>query len=70
MKSLRFCLILLSSFCVLTSPIFAQGNDNPTGPGGGFSGTVTTGGGYDAYTGAVTRTVVDLEVPGAVSSNG
>ena len=35
-----------------------------------ISSEITTGSGYDAWTGSVRRRVVDIEVPGAVSSQG
>lgn len=34
------------------------------------STTISTGGGYDAWTGSARRTIEDLEVPGAVSNQG
>jgi hypothetical protein len=35
-----------------------------------ISSEITTGSGYDAWTGSVRRRVVDIEIPGAVSSQG
>lgn len=43
--------------------VFAEGEDNVTGVTGPFNGTVTTGGGYDPYTGNAFRTVPDLALP-------
>jgi RHS repeat-associated protein len=45
-----------------------MGNDNPTGPSGGFNGNVTTGCSYDPYTGNARRTVTDIVVPGSVGA--
>jgi RHS repeat-associated protein len=44
------------------------GNDNPTGPSGGFNGSVTTGCSYDPYTGNARRTITDIVVPGSVGA--
>jgi RHS repeat-associated protein len=44
------------------------GNDNPTGPSGGFNGNVTTACSYDPYTGNARRSVTDLMVTGGVGS--
>jgi RHS repeat-associated protein len=64
-----YCLLSILPFLTL-SQVFGQGNDNPTGPTGEFSGEVTTGCSYDPYTGNATRTVTDLTVAGAVGKYG
>lgn len=48
---------------------FAPGDVSPT-TNTDVSTMVHTGNGYDAWTGAVHRVVIDLDVPGAVSSHG
>lgn len=64
-------LFALSIFSALTavSSLRAQlGNGNPTGPSGFFSGNITTGCSYDAFTGNAMRAITDLVVPGGVGS--
>ena len=53
----------------------AQTGGAPSAPDGApdtldVSTMINTGSGYDAWTGGVTREVVDFEVPGAVSEHG
>ncbi len=48
---------------------FGSGDISPT-ENTDVSTMITTGCGYDAWTGAVMRTVTDIEVPGAASSHG
>jgi YD repeat-containing protein len=45
-----------------------NGNDNPTGVAGDYGGSVTTGGGYDPYTGNAKRVIDDIVVPGAAGA--
>jgi RHS repeat-associated protein len=45
-----------------------NGNDNPTGVAGDYGGSITTGGGYDPYTGNGKRVIDDIVVPGAVGA--
>lgn len=45
-----------------------QGNNNPTGPSGDFSGRINTGCSYDPYTGNAKRVVHDMAIPGAVGA--
>ena len=46
------------------------GNNNPTGPSGGFNGSVTTGCRYDPFTANATRTLNEMAVAGAVGEYG
>src|SRR5438105_44317 len=48
--------------------VCGQGDNNPTGPAGVFSGNITTGGSYDPFTGNAMRSVTDLVVAGGVGS--
>jgi hypothetical protein len=53
MKSFPLGAIILATL-LLGQQAHAQsphGNDNPTGVAGDFGGSITTGGGYDPYTG-------------------
>src|SRR5437588_11569806 len=45
-----------------------NGNDNPTAVAGDYGGSITTGGGYDPYTGNGKRVIDDIVVPGAVGA--
>ncbi len=65
-----FWLISLSLNLFLARPSQADpppvGNDNPTGVTGEFSGSITTGGSYDPYTGNGKRVIDDLTVTGSI----
>ncbi|MEN3369149.1 MAG: hypothetical protein V7609_1292, partial [Verrucomicrobiota bacterium] len=55
--------------CVLASHSFAQmGNNNPTSVTGEFSGSITTGGHYDPYTGNAKRVIEDIVVPASIGA--
>src|SRR5437868_15311503 len=45
-----------------------NGNDNPTGVAGDYGGSITTGGGYDLYTGNGKRVIDDIVVSGALGA--
>lgn len=65
-KAHAWCASLLLTLLSI-GPASAQvGNGSPTGPAGAFNGLVTSGGAYAPDTGNVRRSIVDLEVPGAV----
>jgi hypothetical protein len=52
---------------VVTSHLLAQGESNPTGATGGFSGSIATAGGsFDPYERNASRSITDIVVPGAV----
>lgn len=72
MGSLRIRLCLTSCAIATLLPDSSPGqvgNDNPTGPSGGFNGNVTTAGSYDPYTGSAKRgPIVDLAIAGSVGS--
>lgn len=58
--------ILASVFAIVTTRLFAENGDDPFGPAGAIKARVETGGGYDANSGNVTRSVTDLHVPNAL----
>lgn len=81
MKNLRFPRtfhkpfgLALSRYLVIcvgligSSHALGQGaGDTPTGPAGGYGGSITTGGGsFDPYERNATRSITDIVVPGAV----
>jgi RHS repeat-associated protein len=70
MKSYFSSLVAAAVGCLLlASQCFGQnGNDNPTGVTGEFSGSVTTGGQYDPYTGNAKRVIDDLVVTGSIDA--
>jgi RHS repeat-associated protein len=72
MKKLS-CPLAVALLLCLFSPRYSQatppagiGNDNATGKTGEYSGSVTTGGSYDPYTGNAKRFVDDLTVTASV----
>lgn len=65
---LALILFVMAAACLRAQDQIWQGNDNPTGVTGVFNGNITTGCSYDPYTGNATRTVVDLQVAGALTT--
>ena len=71
----HFSLLVLALLTCLASHTQAQTGGAPSAPDGSpdtldVSTMINTGSGYDAWTGGITREVVDFEVPGAVSEHG
>ncbi len=66
----RSRLILLTALACALTPlaVLGQGNDNPTGATGAFSGNSTTGCSYNPYTANAQRIIPDLAVAGAVGA--
>jgi RHS repeat-associated protein len=61
-------LVVIIAASLTPSHLFAQGEDNPTGVTGVYSGNVTTGCSYDPYTENAHREVDDIVVPGCVGA--
>ena len=60
-------LLVICAGLICTSHLQAQGEQNPTGAAGSFSGSIATGGGsFDPYERNASRSVTDIVVPGAV----
>jgi RHS repeat-associated protein len=67
MKPNRFFTTLV--IAVFTSAaVYGHGNDSPQGFAGDYNGSITTGGGYDPYTGNAKRVIEDIVVPGSVGA--
>ncbi|MEN3369424.1 MAG: hypothetical protein V7609_1567, partial [Verrucomicrobiota bacterium] len=67
-QSFRFFVLGLF-ICLLPLVSNGQmGNDNPTSVTGEFSGSITTGGHYDPYTGNAKRVIEDIVVPASIGA--
>ncbi len=69
MKKTSQAVILGLTFLLYSAvPAAAVGNDSPNGVMGDHNGQITTGGGYDIFTGNAKRIVTDIEVTGSVGA--
>lgn len=64
MKMKLILSVVVCVFCVQTRALAEAGDDNPTGVAGSYSGSITTGCSYDAYTGSASRQIDDIVLPG------
>src|SRR5213082_1620602 len=68
-QHLRHFVLMLVICLISRQPAKGQvGNDNPTSVSGEYSGSITTGGGYDPYTGNAKRVIEDMTVTGSVGA--
>src|SRR5438045_8370741 len=68
-QHLRHFVLALVICLISRQPAKGQiGNDNPTSVSGEYSGSITTAGSYDPYTGNAKRVIEDMAVTGSIGA--